>query len=296
MTEGVVYDLGYTPYDGPRLGRGAAVRATIVDGLRRVLGLRRKARKKIFPWSLLAIATIPAIVFVGLAFFIGEFTPEAESPFGGYPEYFGLAGTMVMIFAALAGPELLIPDRVEGVLAVYSSRPMRAADYLMARAAALAGVIGFFLLVPQILMYVGFASLDPEGFFSAAVGSADDLGRIILTTAVYVVAYAAPSLLIATFARRPARASGGYLAVMFVSTAVAHGFAESGLGEGFSKYAALLALLEHPHVVRDWIFDQTSVGLIAVDVSWSAWVSVAVIIGMAIATALIANGRYRREM
>ena len=99
MTEGVVYDLGYTPHDGPRLGRRAAVGATIVDGLRRVLGLRRKARKKVFPWALLAIASIPAIVFVGLAFFLGEFTPDAESPFGGHAEYFGLAGTMVMIFA-----------------------------------------------------------------------------------------------------------------------------------------------------------------------------------------------------
>ena len=296
MTEGIVYDLGYTPHDGPRLGRGAAVRATIVDGLRRVLGLRRKARKKVFPWALLAIATIPAIVFVGLAFFLGEFTPDADSPFGGHPEYFNLAGTMVMIFAALAGPELLIPDRVEGVLAVYSSRPMRAADYLLARGVALAGVVSFFLLVPQLLMYVGFASLDPRGFFSAAVGNADDLARIILTTAVYVVAYGAPSLLIAVFAKRSAPASGAYLAVMLVLTGIAHGFAESGSTEGLGKFAALLALFEHPHVVRDWIFDQRSTGLVAIDVGWSAWVSLAVIIGVGLMTAFIANNRYRREM
>jgi ABC-2 type transport system permease protein len=296
MTEGVVYDLGYTPHDGPRLGRGAAIRATIVDGLRRVLGLRRKARKKVFPWTLLAIASIPAIVFVGLSFFLGNFTPDAESPFGGHPEYFNLAGTMVMIFAALAGPELLIPDRTEGVLAVYSSRPMRARDYLVARGTALAGVVGFFLLAPQMLMYLGFAALDPDGFFTSVVGHADDLVQITATTAVYVLAYGAPSLLIAVFAKRSAPASGAYLAVMLALTGVAHGIAESGSGEGLGKYAALLAIFEHPHVVRDWIFDRSSTGLVAVDVGWDVWVSFAVIIGIAVLTAAVATVRYRKEM
>jgi ABC-2 type transport system permease protein len=296
MSEGVVYDLGYVPHDGPRLGRAAAVRATIFDGLRRVLGLRRKARKKIFPWTLLAIATIPAIVFVGLAFFLGEFTPDAESPFGGHPEYFNLAGTMVMIFAALAGPELLIPDRNEGVLAVYSSRPMRAVDYLMARGAALAGVVGFFLLVPQLLMYLGFAALDDDGFVGALIGNSGDLLRVIVTTAVYVAAYGAPSLFIASFANRAAAAAGTYLAVMFVLTRVAHGVAESGAGSTVSKLAALIALFEHPHVVRDWIFDRSSTGLVAVDVGWSAWVSLAVIVVVAVGAAVAATVRYRREM
>ena len=296
MTDGVVYDLGYAPHDGPRLGRGAAVRATIVDGLRRVLGLRRKARKKIFPWSLLAVAAIPAIVFVGLAFFLGEFTPDAESPFGGHPEYFNLAGTMVMIFAALAGPELLIPDRTEGVLAVYSSRPMRASDYLLARGAALVGVVGFFLLVPQMLMYMGFAALDADGFMSAVVGNADDLLRVIVTTAVYVVAYGAPALLIAAFANRSATASGTYLAVMLVLTGIAHGVVESGSGNAISKAVALVALFEHPHVVRDLVFDRTSSGLVAIDAGWSAWMSLVVILAVAAGTAVIATLRYRREM
>lgn len=294
--EGIVYDLGYTPHEGPRLGRGAAVRATIVDGLRRVLGLRRKARKKIFPWVLLAVASVPAIVFVGLAFFLSEFSPDAESPFGGHAEYFNLAGTMVMIFAALAGPELLIPDRVEGVLAVYSSRPMRARDYLLARGAALAGVVGFFLLVPQTLMYVGFAALDPDGFVSAAVGNADDLVQITATTAIYVLAYGAPALLVAVFARRSAPASGAYLAGMLALTGVAHGLADSGAAEGIGKLAALLALFEHPHVVRDWIFGRASTGLVAVDVGWDAWVSLAVVLVIGAGTAAIATVRYRREM
>jgi ABC-2 type transport system permease protein len=295
MTErGVVYDLGYEPYDGPRLGTAAAIRATIVDGIRRVLGLRRKARKKVLPWMLLGVALIPAVVFVGLAFFLSDFSPDAESPFGGHEDYFNLAGTMVMLFAGLAGPELLIPDRVEGVLAVYSSRPLRARDYLLARGAGLAAVVGFFLLVPQLLMYLGFAALGPNGFFSEVVGNADDLFQIVLTTAVYVTAYGAPALLVATFAKRVAPATGTYLAIMLVLNGLAHAVAESGSSLG--KIASLAALFEHPHVVRDWIFDSTSTGLVAVDAGWSAWVSALVIGVIAVATAAVAARRYRSEL
>ena len=126
MTDrGAVFDLGYKPHDGDRLGTSGAFRATVKDGLRRVLGLRRKARKKILPFFLLGVALLPAVVFVGLAFFLGEFTPDVESPFGGYEQYLGLAGTVLLIFSGLAAPELLVPDRIEGVLSVYSSRPLR---------------------------------------------------------------------------------------------------------------------------------------------------------------------------
>ena len=80
MTDkGVVYDLGYKPHDGPRLGRSAAIRATIRDGLRRMFGIRRRARKKILPWMLFIIALLPAIVFVGLVFL----TLEAIEKFAG---------------------------------------------------------------------------------------------------------------------------------------------------------------------------------------------------------------------
>ena len=44
--EGTVYDLGYAPHEGPRLGRRAAIRAMFVDGTRRALGLRRKPATK----------------------------------------------------------------------------------------------------------------------------------------------------------------------------------------------------------------------------------------------------------
>ena len=69
-TQGAVYDLGYEPYDGERLGRSGARRTVFWDGIRRVLGIRRKARRKVLPWTLIVIAVIPAIVVVGIGFFV----------------------------------------------------------------------------------------------------------------------------------------------------------------------------------------------------------------------------------
>ena len=59
-TEGTIYDLGYAPHEGARLGRRAALRAMIVDGSRRALGLRRKPWTKVLPWGLIAAAIVPA--------------------------------------------------------------------------------------------------------------------------------------------------------------------------------------------------------------------------------------------
>jgi len=38
MAEGGVFDLGYQPHDGPRLGRSGARRALFKDSLRRCAG------------------------------------------------------------------------------------------------------------------------------------------------------------------------------------------------------------------------------------------------------------------
>jgi len=66
--KGTVYDLGYVPHEGPRLGRSGAIRAIVKDGVRRALGLRRKPREKLMPWLLIGAAVVPATVIVSLTF------------------------------------------------------------------------------------------------------------------------------------------------------------------------------------------------------------------------------------
>jgi ABC-2 type transport system permease protein len=295
MTErtGAVFDLGYKPYGGQRLGRTGAIKTIIKDGVRRVLGLRRKARKKVYPWSLVAMAFIPAAVFVGLAFFVGDFIPEADSPFGGNAEYIALTGAVVLLFVASAAPELLIPDREEGVLDVYSSRPITAWDYILARAGSLFAVVAAFVLVPNLLMYVGFAALDSRGLASALVGNVDDLFKIVAAMVAYIVGYGAPALLISTYAKRTGPATGTFLALMFGSAAFAEAFQRIDFVG--ARFGTLLALIQHPEVVRDWVFDQrpTSAPTAA---GFEPWASVVVILLIAGATAVAMHRRYRDEL
>jgi ABC-2 type transport system permease protein len=293
---GVVFDLGYKPHDGPRLGTKGAVRATFKDGVRRVLGIRRKARKKILPWILIVLALLPVVVVIGAAFLLSDFDlgDGGDSPFGGHAEFFGWVGVLVLMFAALAAPQLLIPDRVEGVMAVYSSRPMRARDYVAARAASLTALMGAFLLVPQLIMYLGFAGLDDAGLVTGLVDRADDLWKIFAATAVFVVGYGAPAFLVSTFMKRTGGATAVYMGVMILTPILAALLTETGATG--SKYAALTVLSQHPPVVMDWIFDQASIELAPADAGWDPWVSLAVIAAVAVVTGVLAIRKYRSYM
>ena len=297
MTDkGVVYDLGYVPYEGDRRARRGAIATTYRDGIYRVFGIRRRARKKILPWSLVVLAILPATVFVGFAFLLSTFSPEANSPFGGHGEYFSITGGVVLLFVALAGPELLIPDRREGVLSIYSSRPLTPDDYIGTRAASLLTVVAGFMLIPQVLMYIGFAALSSSGFFGALVDNADEIPKILATTIIYALATAPLALLISTIASRKAAATGIFLGVLFVGTGLAAALVEATSVPG-SRYAALLSIGDHPDYVRDWIFDlAVSSDRVMANAGFDPWVSLAVISVTAVASSIFVVWRYRRLM
>lgn len=294
-SRGTVYDLGYAPHEGPRLGKSAAIRATIKDGLRRVIGLRRKARKKILPWILIAIAIIPAVVFVGLAFFLETFAPDADSPFGGHADYYNLAGPAMILFTALAGPELLIPDRAEGVLAVYSSRPMRARDYLLARGTALGIAIAGFLILPQLLMYFGFAAIDEAGMVQSLIDSWRNLWAIGVSSVAFLFGYGAPALIISVYAKRLAPATGTLLGVLAGSTGLAAALSESGAFEG-ARYASLTAILQHPFVIKDWAFGEPRLDYVPTNAGFGVGDVTLVIVAMSVLAGWLAIRRYRRLM
>ncbi len=291
---GAVFDLGYQPYVGERLGRSGALKAMVKDGLRRSFGIRRKARAKVYPWILASIALLPAIVFVAIAFVFSTFSADAESPFGGHAQYIGLVGTMVALFVASAAPGLLVPDREDGVLAVYSSRPVTSRDYMLGRVSALVLITSTFLIVPNLVMYFGFAALDSRGFGSALISNIDDWNKILVSTLAYVIGYGAPALLVATYAKRIGPAAGTYLAVMFLSPAFAEAFQVLDLD--FAKYGTLISLWQHPEVIRDWAFGESQGGIAMVDAGFAAWHSALIIATIAIATAYLMTRRYRREL
>ena len=237
---------------------------------------------------------MPAIVFVGLAFALSSFAPDAESPYGGHSQYISLFGMMIILFVASAAPNLLIPDREEGVLAVYSSRPMTAWDYVLGRTVALAAVASAFFLIPNLIMYVGFAALDSAGLASALIDNLDDLVKVLVTMVAYVIGYGAPALLISTYAKRVGPAVGTYLAIVTISPAFAEMF--KTLDFAGARYGTLIAVLQHPEVIRNWVFDESQSSIPMASVGFEPWISAVFIAAVGAATMYLMARRYRREL
>ncbi|HUU61274.1 MAG TPA: hypothetical protein VMX37_02695 [Acidimicrobiia bacterium] len=291
MAEGVVYDLGYQPHEGERLGRIGAWEALYRDGLRRVLGLRRRARAKALPWGLLAIAVIPAVFFIGMAVFTKEIGVE-DVTFFTHAQYFDLTGTIALIFIALAAGELLVPDRTHGVLQVYASRPLATNDYLLGRAAALATVVFAFMYFPHLVLFFGRAWVSDDGFGSYVTGHWGDLWQTALASLVYFAALAPLAFLFAAYSKRPALGAGAFIGVMALSSPATSALVVEA---GFDPFG-LFALQQHPAVVKDWIMGAPSAHLVPQRAGFDPWVSLAAIIVVALLAAVLVMRRYRRPV
>jgi len=75
---GSIFDLGYQSYTGPRLGRQSAVRALFSQTVRSCFGIGRGGRAKIAPFTLAAIAILPAALAVGFAAIAAQAGPGAR--------------------------------------------------------------------------------------------------------------------------------------------------------------------------------------------------------------------------
>lgn len=285
MAEGIVFDLGWRPHDGPRLGRAGARRALYRDGLRRVLGLRRRARRKVFPFAMLAIALLPALFFVAFGVIAGEFDQTAT--LFGHSQYFDLTGALVLIFTALASSELLVPDRVHGTLAIYASRPLTTADYVGMRAASLATVVFGFLWLPHVVLFLGRAWVN--GFGSYVTENAEILWQTALSSVVYFAAYAPLGFLVAAFSKRTSLAAGVFLGVVTISSAATRGLIDAGF-----DIMGIFAFQHHPGYVKDWIMDSSTHQWIPEDAGFDPSVSLLVIIVVALLAGFVVYARQRR--
>ena len=287
MAEGVVFDLGYRPHEGERLGRSGARRALYKDGLRRVLGLRRKMRRKVFPLVLMAVSILPALFFVALSVVAGEFDQTVD--FFGHPQYFDLTGSMALIFIALAAGELLIPDRVHGTLQVYASRPLTTVDYLIGRGAALFTVVVSFLWLPHLVLFLGRAWVSSEGFGSYVTSEAEVLLTTLAASVVYFAAFAPLAFAVASVSKRAAIAAGVFLGVITISGPTSASLVDAGFPS-----LGLFAFQHHPGYVKDWILDSSTHSWIPERAGYDPILSVVFILTVAVASWLVVLFRQRR--
>lgn len=292
MTDTVIYDRGYRRYDGPRTGTVGARRAIFRDGIRRVLGLRRKARRKILPWTLLAIAGASAAIFVGLHFFASQLPVDVASELPRYGELFDFFSWIGILFIALSGPTLLIPDRTEGVLSVYFSRPLGVTSYLQGKLAAFVGVTAIIYLGPQIALHLGLAFLSPDGFLGYLGETIDILWKVPVVALCYLALHGAIVTAISAVTPRTGAAAAVFLGILTAGGSVA---SRIGLIENpITRWVTLAALDQHPRIIRDWLFDIDTVAYPAEQVGFSPWMSVAVIVVVTSVGLFWVHRRYRR--
>ncbi len=208
-------------------------------------------------------------------------------------EYFEFISRIALLFIAFATPELLVPDREQGVLAVYLSRPLRTIDYLAAKGMSLGILMLAFLLIPQTIFHLLLGVFSPDGFTTYMTDNLDVLWQVPAASLVYFLGFASVALIIATFIPRVGFAAGIFLAVMIMFNGLAEFFVEVADFAG-SKYGALLAFESHPHLVRDWIFSASTNDYAVTRAGFEPWVALVTILAVSVLAVTLAWNRYRR--
>jgi ABC-2 type transport system permease protein len=208
---GVIHDLGYRHYSGPRLGRPAIVGALGLHSLRSAFGLGRGAKAKIVPFFLVALMCLPAVVNA----IVVANTPGHVRQIG-YDNYvFGLRTLVMIIFLAAQAPEVISRDLRNRVIPLYMSRPLRRLDYPLAKYGAFFAACLLILDVPLLLLYVG--TIVSAGGASDVWSETKALIPGLLIGLMWALVLAAIGLAFASLTGRRAFATGAIAIYLFLT-------------------------------------------------------------------------------
>jgi ABC-2 type transport system permease protein len=208
---GVIHDIGYQRYTGPRLGRAYATRSLYVHALRTAFGLGRTGWGKVATWFIPSLLLAVAAVLVAVRSQIGE-------PVMDYSSFPSELNVLVLIYCAIAAPELVSRDLRSGVLPLYFSRPLTRSDYPVAKWLALVSAVFLVMAGPLLVMFLGGAfSLDS---MSAVWDETIEFSKGLVIAAVVALLFASISLLLSSLSGRRAVAMALTAAVFILTTPV----------------------------------------------------------------------------
>ena len=260
--KGQVFDLGFRRYEGPREGRRRAILSVYKDSLRAIFGVGRGTRAKVLPWlfisALLVIAAIMALVAGAVDRLAPDFDAANDLP--SYSDFYSIASIVLLLFAAVVGPELFCPDRRNRVISLYLVRPLRAEDYMVARWAALVTLTTLTAWLPQVLLLAGLTlgASDPGAYLG---DHWLDVPRFLVAGAAMAVYVATLGTLVASFTTRRAYAAAFLVGMFVVTTSVVGGVADA-LSLSVGRWIALLSIRDVPLLINDLLFggDPTTAG------------------------------------
>jgi ABC-2 type transport system permease protein len=253
---GVIHDIGYQHYEGPRLGRPAIIRALCWHSLRSAFGIGRGAKAKIIPVIAFVALCLPAVANAVVV-------AQGNARLVPYDTYvFQLRVLVVIIFIAAQAPELVSRDLRSHVLPLYFSRPLHRIDYPLAKFAAFTVACLALLEIPLLLLYLGTITQvhGPGAIWSQTRALIPGL----LIGLLWAVLLAAIGLLLASFSGRRAYATGAIAIYFFLSwvlagilLAVSGGRGEAFGGPAVAGPGARLSGLVSPFTtldgVRQWL-------------------------------------------
>jgi ABC-2 type transport system permease protein len=208
----VIHDIGYQRYTGPRLGRWFANRSLYEHSVRAAFGIGRGAKAKIFPWLIIGIVLLVAVVVIAVRSITGETLMS-------YRAYAAGLSYPVMLFLAIVAPELVSRDLRDRTLPLYFSRPLSRTDYALAKYAALGTAVILLLGVPQLIIYIGAVFTRTDGWHGAWL-ELGDLAPGLGTTLLRALVLASLSLLIASLTGRRAFAAAFIVGVFLVTSPI----------------------------------------------------------------------------
>jgi len=261
--EGTVFDIGYQHYAGPREGRNRARIAVYKDGLRIALGLGRGGRAKILPWFFIGVAGVIGLVMALVAGAVNTYIgPDAVEQLNlpSHSDYYGIASIVFFVFAAVSAPEMLCPDRRDGVINLYLVRPLSGSDYVFARWFAFFTVMVVVAWFPQIILLFGLTmgSASPWDYF---LENWADIPRLLASGTALAAYTTSLAMLVASFTTRRAYASVFLVGLFLITTPFTVGLAAE-LADEFDntagQWVSMFNLSNIPVHVNDLIFDDVS--------------------------------------
>lgn len=245
---GVIHDIGYQRYAGPRLGRGYVFGSLYVQSLRTVFGLGRGFKSKIFPWVFTGVALLAAVVVMAIRTQTGQIVWT-------YPQFPQTLNLVIVLFAATAAPELVSRDLQSNVLPLYFSRPLRPADYALAKLSALVTAVIMVWGGGQLIMFIGAAfSADRFGDVMNELG---DTGLGVIYTALYALVYSSIAILVASLLKRRAVAAAAIVGAFIVTTPIV-GVLLILPSQTANELAQIVSPATLVGGVGDWLFEPTN--------------------------------------
>lgn len=245
---GVIHDIGYRPYAGPRLGELSVARSLFVTGLRNCYGLGRSTKSKVLPVLLFIAMMLPALIMVAVMVQL-----KVSQQLLPYSRYAMVTQLVISVFVASQAPALISRDLRFRTITLYLARPLRRSTYVLVRFASLTAAVFVLVAAPILLLYAGGLMADlPIG------RETGDFVPAVVAAVILAMVLAGLSALVSAVTPKRGIAVAAVIVVLLVSYTVVSAIQGIAVEERATTLAQVAGLFSPSTLVdgvQVWLFD-----------------------------------------